>query len=379
MFNNYLWGRDLLDTVNYSRISKFKLHTSIINGGFGMLNFREVVNGIRCKQLGKMFSEEYNHPLARCVLKEQKSFASRTCLSNIVDRVGKLAHELILGSIMCGSKNWSNENILSDRLFVQQLGETETFYTVKPGKRESREIMILVYELDCFNFKETIEKSKQDRRVMSICKNIMSAKYLRILKLLVRNDIPLLDGNATKVKLVSCRYKEIDKVTSKEFRLMLKGKVKLNVTKLGDNLEASTIKEYFAQIKRLPNTRHKNTLLRIWNGDCLSNSRLYHFGIAESNTCPRCNDYDSSEHMLINCITARRVWDLLMQKIPKSPNVSMLHYAIGINDTKSILMVKAEILKYIMHYRELQAEEMILKSLHYLKLVHKRNAEIETL
>jgi hypothetical protein len=57
----------------------------------------------------------------------------------------------------------------------------------------------------------------------------------------------------------------------------------------------------------------------------------------------------------------------------------MLHYAIGINDTKSILMVKAEILKYIMHYRELQAEEMILKSVHYLKLVHKRNAEIEAL
>jgi hypothetical protein len=157
----------------------------------------------------------------------------------------------------------------------------------------------------------------------------------------------------------------------------LRGKEKLNITKWGENLEIPTIKEYFTQVKLLPNTRHRNTLLRVWNGDCLSNSRLFHFGISESNTCPRCDEYDSPEHMLINCNIAKSVWGLLMQKIPKPPNMLMIHYAIGINDSKTNLMIKAEILKYIMHYRALEANEILLKSINYLKIVHKRNRELD--
>ena len=59
--------------------------------------------------------------------------------------------------------------------------------------------------------------------------------------------------------------------------------------------------------------------------------------------------------------------------------MALMHYAIGINDSKSNLMVKAEVLKYIMHYRELESEEMVCKTLAYLKLMHKRNADIEAL
>lgn len=280
---------------------------------------------------------------------------------------------------MKNHKQMTNADVLSDNLLLQQLGETETVFTVRANKCEGRDIMSLIYELDCSNFRMIVEKGGQHRRIMTICKKILSAKYLRILKLLVRNGVAIQNGKASKIKLVTNNYKDIDKVTSKEFRLMLKGSETLNITRMGENLEMLTIKDYFSQVKRLSNTRHKNTLLRVWNGDCLSNSRLFHFGISLMNTCPRCNEYDSPEHMLINCVTARRVWELLMQKIPKSPEMSMIHYAIGINDSKSNLMIKAELLKYIMHYRELDAEEMLRKSINYLKAVHTRNADIGVL
>jgi hypothetical protein len=207
----------------------------------------------------------------------------------------------------------------------------------------------------------------------------MIAKYLRILKLLVQSRNDLHDGIANKIKLVTNKYKDINAVSSKEFRLMLKGAETLNITKLGEGLNNLTIKDYFNQVRRLPNTRHKNTLLRVWNGDCLSNSRLFRFGIVDNNTCPRCDEYDSPEHMLFTCVIARRVWELLMQKIPKPLEMSVLHYAIGINDSRVNLMVKAEVLKYIMHYRELNSDVMIQKSLAYLKLVHNRNAALAAL
>ncbi len=43
--------------------------------------------------------------------------------------------------------------------------------------------------------------------------------------------------------------------------------------------------------------------------------------------------------------------------------------AMGINDTRAKLMLKAEILKYLMHFRELAPEEVVHKAIAYLKVV----------
>ncbi len=148
---------------------------------------------------------------------------------------------------------------------------------------------------------------------------------------------------------------------------------------MGERIDEHTSKGYFAQIKRLISTKHKNTLLRVWNGDCLSYSRLVCYGIVNSDRCPRCNEFDSPEHMILNCVFAKRTWELLQQKIPKKINCSWLQYAIGLNDSCSIMMVKAEILKYLMHFREVEPENVIIKTIAYLKTVNRLNREIHNL
>jgi hypothetical protein len=100
----------------------------------------------------------------------------------------------------------------------------------------------------------------------------------------------------------------------------------------------------------------------------LSYSRLIHLGVVPTNRCPTRAEHDTPEHMLLECNRAKLVWAKLMTKIPKKPNCTMMHYAIGINDSKSILMVKAEILKYMMHFLELSAEQVLGRALTYLKL-----------
>jgi hypothetical protein len=77
--------------------------------------------------------------------------------------------------------------------------------------------------------------------------------------------------------------------------------------------------------------------------------------------------------MLFDCAKSKRVWELLMDKIPKPTTRTIMHYAIGINDSKSYLMVKAELLKYVMHFRDLEPEEMLRKALTYLKVVNRNN------
>jgi len=376
MFNNFLWGRDLYNGASYNRLSWRRLSRPIEMGGFGMINFKDVVNGIRCRQLGKMFDDLYNHPLKNCILHENKSFASWTCLKENADTVAMAARDLIHSNLNKSLKKYTNDEIISDNLLLQQLGELEAIYTIKINRRQDDEVTTLVHHWGCNNFKEIVVQSKESRSVKSICRRLMIARYFRVLKLMHQRDVDPQDAQANKIKLANNCYKYIYRTTSKDFRLLLSDSSGLNRNKLGEVIDEHTSKSYFAQIKRLVSTKHKNTLLRVWNGDCLSYSRLIHYGVVDTNRCPKCNEYDSPEHMLITCLHARTTWELLQQKIPKRANCTMIQYAMGINDTCTNLMIKAEVLKYIMHFRELQPESIINKTIAYLKVVNARNREI---
>jgi len=73
MFLNFLWGRDIQRERVYNRISREKLSRPVEMGGFGMIDFKEVIDGIHCKQLCKMFGEEYSHPLKFCIKMTRKA------------------------------------------------------------------------------------------------------------------------------------------------------------------------------------------------------------------------------------------------------------------------------------------------------------------
>jgi hypothetical protein len=379
MFNNFLWGRDLNESIYCNRISWQRLSNPIENGGFGMIHFKTVIDSIRCRQFGKMFAENYSHPLKQCILNENKSFASWQCLKGVSDSVAKASVEILKSNLCKIIKNSNNDDIASDNLLIKRIGEIETVHTIKINRRLDNEAMILVHHWRCENLRDIIIQSKLNRSVHAICRRVMTAKFFRIIKLLHQRNIDPPIERAEKIGLQGKIYKNISDVTSKEFRLLLQSKPNLNENKLGERVDEHMSKSYFAQIKRLISTKHKNTLLRVWNGDCLSYSRLVRYGIVNSDRCPRCNEFDSPEHMILNCVFAKRTWELHQQKIPKRFNCSWLQYAMGLNDSCSIMMVKAEILKYLMHFREVEPDIVIIKTIAYLKTVNRFNREIHNL
>jgi hypothetical protein len=379
MFNNFLWGRDLNNGANRNRISWQRLTNQIEGGGFGMIHFKEIIDSIRCRQLGKMFDDHYSHPLKQCILRENKSYASWFCLKESADAVARAALEILKGNLCKIIRSSSNEEISTDILLIQRIGEIETVNTIKVNKRLDDDAVRLVHHWGCENLRDIIIESKVNRTVLAICRRIMIAKFFRIVKLLHQRNIDPPRATVEKLRLAGKNYKYVTQVTSKDFRLLLYDRNNLNRNKIGEDIDEHTSKSYFAQIKRLISTKHKNTLLRVWNGDCLSYSRLIHYGIVDSDRCPKCGEFDSPEHMILNCRYSRRTWELLQQKIPKRANCSLFQYSIGINDSCTIMMVKAEVLKYLMHFRELEPESILSKAIAYLKIVNYQNAVIQAL
>jgi len=222
-------------------------------------------------------------------------------------------------------------------------------------------------------------QASQNRRVLNICKKVIRAKYLRVIKLATQNNIVCQELGENRIKLITGKYQILSKVSSKEFRLMLGGIKVFNKCRYLDDLDNHMMKEYLNQVNRLVNTKQKNILLRIWNGDCLSYSRLSYFGIVPTNECPNCRALDSPMHMLTECVLAQQVWQQLKAKIPIRPNYTLMQYAIGISDLLSGLMVKAEILKYLVHFRDWTADQIVACAIMYLKMVNRNNPVISQL
>jgi hypothetical protein len=218
-------------------------------GGFGMIPFKEVIDSIRCRQLGKMFDNSYTHPLKQCILRENKSFASWMCLKESADSVAKVALELLQNNLCKIIRSSTNDEIRTDNLLIHRIGEIETTYTVKINKRLDNEAMMLVHHWGCNNLKEIIVQSRQNRAVLAICRRIMIAKLFRILKLMHQRNIDPQMAKAEKIRLAGKNFKNISIVTSKEFRLLLYNNTGLNSNKLGENIDEHTSKSYFAQIK----------------------------------------------------------------------------------------------------------------------------------
>jgi hypothetical protein len=80
LFFSFFWARDMGTENKYNRISKQKLCTPIALGGFGMINYRDIIEGIRCRQFGKLFNDDYKHPLKLALTEQNKSFTSARCL-----------------------------------------------------------------------------------------------------------------------------------------------------------------------------------------------------------------------------------------------------------------------------------------------------------
>jgi hypothetical protein len=156
-FNNFLWGRDLVSESNKSRISRERIYTPLEYGGFGMIQYEQVINGIACRQLAKLFDPEVIHPLKTMIIKNDVHFSTGVSLTNIADEIAVKAHNKITIKLLQNVKTMSNYQITQDVILINQLGALDIAKMIKPRWLNAIETLELIHTHRCENIRNIME------------------------------------------------------------------------------------------------------------------------------------------------------------------------------------------------------------------------------
>ena len=102
------------------------------------------------------------------------------------------------------------------------------------------------------------------------------------------------------------------------------------------------------QIKRLNNVKLKSTILRLIHGDIYCASRMKKFGMTDSDSCERCGEVESIEHMILTCEYTKNIWaivssitDIKHTSIKKIVGLDPIH-------DKTTLTINCEIVRQLL-------------------------------
>ena len=62
--------------------------------------------------------------------------------------------------------------------------------------------------------------------------------------------------------------------------------------------------------KKCKNIKLRHIFYRLISGDIFSKERMYRFGMIDNNLCERCQQTESTKHLLWGCMESRNIWEL---------------------------------------------------------------------
>ena len=339
----FLWNRDMNAKKAPDRIKRTILHSKIQNLGFGMLDFREIINSIRMKTVLRLLNNN-THPLHQ-ILKINTS-------SSIINLINtKPIRPPIDAAIKLLNKRWAQ--VLSSAKSEQAPDLLKILTNEYIGnlvcRKFEKQRLVIKHKHDKLG--EIIQHNRAHPVLHKIDK-----KYKNLLDFLQTPFVVSLDVRADVFPIKNI-LRPIHKITS---RMLRDDSDNVPNPKLiiNPNIEASI--RLGKLISKMSNTRLKTTILRVIHGDVYSGTRLKKFGLSDSDTCPRCSVAETREHQIYECDYTRKLWHLASRitSIPNDSINSMLGYS-PFHD-KTTLTLHAELISRLLAIDRPQGDQIVM-------------------
>ena len=171
----------------------------------------------------------------------------------------------------------------------------------------------------------------------------------------------------------------IDKITTQELQAILKihlGKVSSqdHKTKLGiDEFDKESIIKFRHKCK---NIKLRHVFYRLISGDIFSKERMCRFGMINNNLCERCQQIETTRHLLWGCVESRNIWEMfniwITNKYSTSKLINEYKDIYNMDDCAHVCKVKMKIIQEM-----IQIERPIGWNIERINLISEEIIKIE--
>ena len=145
---------------------------------------------------------------------------------------------------------------------------------------------------------------------------------------------------------------DINKITTKELQSILKlnlGKISAQDHKAKLGIEEFNKESILKFRRKCKNIKLRHIFFRLISGDIFSKERMCRFGMINNNTCERCQQVESTRHLLWECVESRNIWEFfnlwLFYNNPMSNNINEYQDIFNIDECAHVCKVKMKIIQ----------------------------------
>ena len=292
--NKFIWNNDMSTNKAPDRIKRTILSRKVKELGFGMLDYKEVINSIRQKML---------HRLRTTSLHPMHDIIANNVSHSIIDiRNIHSVNTCIDTTIRDLNKKWkiSLKKTPPDQIpLLKDIVQNECIGNILlPRHKSSRLGRALRHDklLEITDINHPI-LNKLDKNITTFLK----ANWH------VNNSQTNINFNVlypTRTKILKG-----EKVTSKSIRLLEHTSELLSPKSLSNTTEEG-LRKLGRYTAKLTNCKLQTVLLRALNGDIYSKSRMLKFGMTDSDECERCGQKETISHLLLECQYVNNLWTI---------------------------------------------------------------------
>ena len=292
----FIWNKNMDVAKAPDRIKRQTLLKKVKNLGFGMIDYKEVVKSIRLRNLIRLINSERGplYDIIRINLNNSQICirALRPIRANInmsIDQLRKIWSDCIRDpaysnnvTLLCTITNEYIGNIVMPKF--KKLKLVKNLRNDKLG------------DIICNNPQHPIIE-KLDRNIRDYIQKCASLNIPGTYQSSQCSALPY------KHKIISW-----PNISSRQIRNSRASEGDTTLPKMLTASNTDDLTGLGRNISKLTNSKLKSILLRCLHGDVYSRERMVRFGMMEDNRCPRCDEVETTQHMLCDCTYVKSIW-----------------------------------------------------------------------
>ena len=329
---------------------------------FGMIDYREVVKGIRIKNLIRLLNSRQG------ILSEIIKSSISHSLLNI--KTLTPIRKSIDDSIELLRKKWidflTDASIITDPDIPTLFGNEYVGNVI--GQKFKKQKLAKQFRND------------QIRELIEIDRNHPILKKLLPQFTLLLNDpnfISRIPTNPAQIKYDRFPFNGKillwSKLTSKMIRESNRAQTNIPPPKITTGQNSESCLRLGKIINSLTNSKLKSIVLRCLHGDVYSKERMLRFGMVTDNLCVRCQQIETTHHMLFDCRYTQQLWLEVAKLTGIYPNSINEILGFDPKHDKLTMTIHAEIFRRLMAIDRplISPSELIKSAVNYLYILEK--------